>query len=426
MVDKAQAVNSANGTKKTGAPQQKTVAQLKAEYRNNGEYYVGSGESLYTIAKNANMNLTDFKKKTGLIKDSLQVGQIIKNIPTKAIKPKQGLQAFCRENNVDYHLFLALNCIDDKYIAQPGEKFFLPNTTQNKETTPTPPTPPTTPKKEDKKDNDKNNPANTKVTLGNGSTWVAKDLRSDAIRSVKAAPEFQKADNSYIDRPLPNIVNGKIEAACEVQMPISQKGNLKGKVVILNSGHGGYQQENGFFDAGACATRADAKGKMVPLEEWKVAKNLVGSLAQKLRGEGATVVIVSGAVKNGGMSKQQYLENLIVGKKGPEDVRKVMKNTKKSDMLFISVHFDSASETDMSCSVNAYKQKFKNGQTIEDKGDLELAKNIQTCIKQGFSAMTPEVVQTNHYVTKAMGREIPSVLLEVGNLHHPKIHATAL
>ena len=422
MVDKTQAATSAYSTKVTNSAQQKSPEQLKAEHRKQGEYYVIGGEYLYTIAKNANMSLTDFKKKTGLIKDSLQAGQIIKNIPTKEIKAGQGLQAFCRENNVDYKLFLALNGINEKYIAQPGEKFFMP-AVNNQQTPKADPN--TEPKKltpEPQKE-EKNNKDEVKVTLNNGKTWTAKALRDDAIRSAKNAPEFKKADNvSYIDRPLPNIVNGKIEAACTVQLPTYNKGSMKNKLVILNAGHGGYQQENGFFDAGAVSTRADGEGKMVPLEEWKVAQKVIDSLSPKLRGEGSTVITVSGATQNGGMHSQKYLEGLIAGNKGPADVRNIMKNTKKSDIIFISIHFESAASDKMGCSVCA--QKPKNGKV--DNGDLKLAQNINSALKEGFTTMTPEIVERNLYVTRSMGDEIPAVLLEVGNLHNQKIHRSAL
>lgn len=100
----------------------------------------------------------------------------------------------------------------------------------------------------------------------------------------------------------------------ELQLPTG-RGNLDKKVVILNSGHGGYQQSNGSFDPGTVLSVKNAEGKEMPIEEWRVAKSFVDKLSDDLRSRGATVIFVSGAVRNGGMAKQQYLENMLAGKK---------------------------------------------------------------------------------------------------------------
>lgn len=90
---------------------------------------------------------------------------------------------------------------------------------------------------------------------------------------------------------------------------------MNGKVIFLNSGHGGYQQNNGYFDPGTVLSVKNAEGKEMPIEEWRVAQSFVDKLSDELRSRGANVIFVSGAVRNGGMAKQHYLENLIAGKK---------------------------------------------------------------------------------------------------------------
>ena len=109
----------------------------------------------------------------------------------------------------------------------------------------------------------------------------------------------------------------KIEAVTEVLDPI-QEGNLSGKVVVLNPGHGGYQQKNGYFDAGTVLSVKNAQGEEMPIEEWRVAQSYVEKMSDNLRERGAKVIIVSGAVKNGGMAKQKYLEEMFAGNKGSD------------------------------------------------------------------------------------------------------------
>lgn len=303
MVDKTQAVNSANGIMNNTSSQQKTTAQLKAEYRNQGKYYVGSGESLYAIAKNANMTLTDFKKKTGLIKDSLQLGQLINNIPTKAIKSGQGLQAFCRENNVDYHLFLALNCIDNKYIAQPSEKFFMPaadKTTPKPTPKPEPQkTTPTTPQKDDNK--------NVKTITYNGKKYKLDTVPKCGYQTaIGGQHSVSHPGGSYPSVPVD--ANGKIVAEV-IKFSPSSKGKLTGKTIMVNAGHGwGYYNGSPIFDIGTDAK--DRNGKT--LEEWNKNRNYADNLISSLCAEGATVIYTTGKAKQVCDAKKKFAADILI------------------------------------------------------------------------------------------------------------------
>lgn len=390
-------------------------------------YTVKSGDNLTQISKKFGMTLNEFKAWTGLKSDTLSINQKI-NLPQSKVPESKGIMTLASKYNMDFEAFCRLNNIPKpykQYVAGKDEMFYVfkdygKTKTEPKKAEDTNPTKPETPKTTPKENDSKTTTAEkTKVTLNNGKTFTAKELREDAIKYAKKDPHFAGAKTSYIQRPLPNIVNGKIEATAEVQKPTSEKGSLKGKVVILNSGHGGYNQNSGSFDSGAVSTRADAKGDMVPVEEWKVARSVTDYLATKLRAQGATVIIVSGAVKNGGMAKQHYLEDLLAGTKGPADVRTTMKNTKKSDMMFLSIHFDSAEQTpeDKRCTVRAYPG---------DQKDKTFTQNIQNEIRNGFTAMTPKMCENDYYVTSAMGSQIPAALLEVGNIFNEDIHRTAL
>ena len=252
----------------------------------------------------------------------------------------------------------------------------------------------------------------TSIKDGNGKYVTAGTLKSWAISSGKRDKGFSKVENPYIVRPLPNYntETKKIEALTELR-DSTGTGDLNGKVVILNSGHGGYQQNNGYFDPGTVLSVKNAEGKEMPIEEWRVAQSFVDNLSDELRSRGANVVFVSGAVRNGGMAKQHYLENLIEGKKGSDEVRELISGTDKSDMLFLSVHVESAKEKPDSrmCTVRYTKDI-----------DKELSENINKHLQNGFMALTPDVTHDNLYVNNAT-KGVTSSLLEIGNIANGEI-----
>lgn len=252
----------------------------------------------------------------------------------------------------------------------------------------------------------------TSIKDGNGKYVTAGTLKSWAISSGKRDKGFSKVENPYIVRPLPNYntETKKIEALTELR-DSTGTGDLNGKVVILNSGHGGYQQNNGYFDPGTVLSVKNAEGKEMPIEEWRVAQSFVDNLSDELRSRGANVVFVSGAVRNGGMAKQHYLENLIEGKKGSDEVRELISGTDKSDMLFLSVHVESAKEKPDSrmCTVRYTKDI-----------DKKLSENINKHLQNGFMALTPDVTHDNLYVNNA-AKGVTSSLLEIGNIANGEI-----
>lgn len=260
---------------------------------------------------------------------------------------------------------------------------------------------------------------NYKVKLGNGKTMTANSLRKDAITSARKDEGFNDVKNPHIIRPLPNVNSaGKIEAASEIHLPTGKNGPMKGKVVIVNAGHGGYGPKNGFFDAGTVLSVKDASGQKRPIEEWRVAGSYTEDLTKKLQAKGATVVVVSGPVRNGGMAEDKYLENLLAGNRGSADVRKLFKGTNKSNIAFVSIHVESV-KTDP-------KRKACTVRANNDAGDQALAQKIQKHVGKNIFCLRPEIATNDYYVTRAMGPKIPAVLLELGNIANDNIAASLL
>ena len=587
---------AANGTSKS-----EDTEKLKREAKARGEFIVtvsSDDKTLTSIAKKFNMTLTDFKNMTGLSKDTLQKGQVIKNIPTAKIEAGMGLASVARKHGMTLEQFCTLNNIDKNYKPQKGEYFYVfPDKSRQKpaagKDTPAPqPKPETEPqpelkpqpkpaskpieqpeppmsaediaagleqaasdyrgavgrdefnqifnkinknnvidvvqsfeeqngkslinmisdewssshedrkaamtkifdlvaektgnrnpklreefidnlndefdswgfvstKKMDKiingminpdesfieeydiETNDRDNTGiraehlsgkvypnevfrttnggrsrditpetKTSIKDGDGNFVNAGTLKNWALSSGRRDKGFSEVKDPFIVRPLPNYntETKKIEAVTEVLEPTSS-GNLDGKVVILNPGHGGYQQKNGFFDAGTVLSVENAEGEQMPIEEWRVAQMYTDKIADNLRNRGAQVVIVSGAVRNGGMAAQKYIERMLDGEKGDDAVREVMQDTDKENMLFLSIHVESAKERpdQKACTVRYSKDI-----------DKELAENINKHVNQGFMALTPNPVHDNLYVNKA-AKGVTASLLEIGNIANGSI-----
>lgn len=565
------------------------IEKLKQNAKARGEFIVtisSDDKTLTAIAKKFNMSLTDFKNMTGLTKDTLQKGQVIKNVPTAKIESGMGIASVAKKYGMTLDQFCALNNIDKNYKPQKGEYFYVfpkqkQGNTSKSEAKPKPePTPEPKPeqkpveqklnaeeiadkleeaaskyrgavgkeafdnvfklinknnvidvvnnfqekqgkslinmisdewssdkevrkaamtkifdlvaektnnkdsklrenfinelndefdswgfvstKKMDKMINGMINPENetdtarneskdkkrgntgsnalhlsgkvypneifystnggrskditpttqTSIKDGDGNYVNAGTLKSWAISGGKRDKGFKDVKDPFIVRPLPNYntETKKIEAVTEILEPTGN-GNLDGKVVILNPGHGGYQQKNGYFDAGTVLSVKNAEGEEMPIEEWRVAQSYVEKISDNLRNRGAKVIIVSGAVRNGGMAAQRYIENMLAGKKGDDNVRETINATDKSDMLFLSVHVESAKESPHTkkCTVRYTKDI-----------DKELADNINKYVNKGFTALTPTSHHDNLYVNRA-AKGIPSSLLEIGNIANDKI-----
>ena len=265
-----------------------------------------------------------------------------------------------------------------------------------------------------------------KLTLGNGKVWTAGDLKQSAIDSAKDDPGFTKVNNPFIPRPLPYVnSSGNIEPTCEILRPTPAKGveqTLQGKLVILNPGHGGYNPHSGFFDAGTVLSVKNAEGKEMPIEEWRVADLYTRDLAAKLQAKGATVLIISGPVTGKGAMADEdvdYLAYLMKGERNTQEVRDLITSTDRSNISFMSIHVESVKE-------NPDKKACTVRPTRDDASDKKLANNISQNISQNLIHLTPTIEENNYYVTRTMGKDIPAVLVEIGNIANEDVAKSLL
>ena len=104
------------------------VEQRKKDARARGEYIVtvsGDEKGLTAIARRFNMSLSEFKNMTGLVKDALAKGQVIKNVPHAKIPDGKGLKYMAEQNGMTLEQFLALNGIDKNYKPSKNEYFYV-------------------------------------------------------------------------------------------------------------------------------------------------------------------------------------------------------------------------------------------------------------------------------------------------------------
>ena len=88
---------------------------------------VKPGETLSSIAKKFSMSIEEFMQWTGLKKQSVNVGQVIK-FPTDVVPDGKGIMALIRKYNMTFDEFGKLNNLPKpyrEYIASKGEKFYI-------------------------------------------------------------------------------------------------------------------------------------------------------------------------------------------------------------------------------------------------------------------------------------------------------------
>lgn len=262
------------------------------------------------------------------------------------------------------------------------------------------------------------------VKLHNGKTFKQSELIRDAING---ADREHKQDHGVpfagtIRRPIPNLDdNNRIVPSCEILNPPANKDGLplEDKVIILNTGHTAYKPLDGAFDAGSTSL-IEINGKKESVEEWQIADKYTRELAVKLQARGATVMVISGTVigKNS-MADVKYFENFLQGKQGPQEARDIINATSKSNMAFMSIHLDSFENMD--------RAGFSIRPNTGDSGDIKFSKLIKEQISNNFKDTTyekltqQEIKEDPNYVVKAMGKDIPATLIELGNIQNGNV-----
>lgn len=259
---------------------------------------------------------------------------------------------------------------------------------------------------------------NTKIKLTrNSKIFTVSELQQDAHKSArkKASEKFKiyckennipydesKLDLAPIERiPAPTMKgNSIVSTETELLKPTTKP---NGKVVILNSGHGGYSSRTGYFDTGSYSFIKKANGMYAPLLEYEKMQGYAESLSEKLRAQGYAVVITSTHVET--LSDQKSLSKLV---KNLNNGQKGNIKYDNNNIMFISLHADS--EPGQSGSGICYDSRFENDTRLTNIMLNNL--NQDDWIKAGSTKRNwniPEKgIQALHQT-----ENIPSILVEV-------------
>ncbi len=345
------------------------VSLLKNDARAVGTYYVKKGETLWSIAKKFNSSLDEFMARSNLSSDQVNYGQIIVDVPSRKAEEDINLSDFANEIGMNVEELAKLNNLSPEYIVRKGERVFVEMDKAEKMQEQPPMSIDTSKLDSSLNANSATAAESSNITLKDSRVFTSDELYETAISS---APDG-------LERPYP-IVNsqGQIQAEEEFFEPTNIEGDLVGKTVLLNAGHGGYNPKNGYFDPGSHGF--DADGNVV--EEWFINKLIATQIKDELLNRGATVIYTSGSVYS--------------------VVDPIKKHDQEVDAT-ISVHLNSCENP----SVNGYQVYTGSSQ---DEKDIELANELKNQINKSQSV---SLKQDNFAVLRA-SESNPSVLLEAG------------
>jgi len=375
----------------------KTTTANKPSVPQRAEVYtVQAGDNLTKIGKKYGMTPEQFKTWTGLKSDSLRAGDKI-NLPQAKVPAGKGIMTLAGNYNMDFDKFCELNNIPKpyrEYAAGKDEMFYVckdygkNKSNKSQGTTPAPKPEPekTTPAPQN--NNSKKIISAQKYTVpASGYISVGAD-ETHNVRVISGKP------------PVPTIQEGKKEKiVAEVirfQPLKSNTGELKGKVIMVNAGHGykeGYYEKNAdlAFDPGKPDAK-DANGKQI--EEWRKNRDFAEDLINQLRAKGATVIFTTGSAKLACQAKKDH----------------------KCDM-FISLHCNAVANKNKNGIEVYYTEADKNG-----KG-FQLAQKVAKKLGVPNDNIKSDIT-TRHgkigVITDIGPKYAPSILLEMGYMTNSK------
>lgn len=198
-------------------------------------------------------------------------------------------------------------------------------------------------------DNGISDPSNLKTKDENGNPVVLDisclsgvSKKTEAKTEEKVEEKAPAASSNDVSFDLPSketpVVDsdGNIVASVKKVSSKVKNGELSGKTIMINAGHGGFNPENNVFDVGA------SNGEVT---EYQLTNEYTNALAQKLVDKGADIVMCQGSVR--GLSKSP-VGNAI------QEFASERDNPDKS--AFVSIHFDSYENPDYNGASIRYQE----------------------------------------------------------------------
>lgn len=279
-IKKANPSASTSGASSTSSTT--AVASDEASDRAKGQYTVKKDDTLYAIADRFNMNVNDFKKRTGLKSSNLGIGQVIKNVPTLTVPAGKGWSwILANSNGMTKSEIMELNGFPKNYEPKANEKLYIFGTKA----------------------------AASGSATSDGSTRVQDSktgyYKVPSCGYVTAKPGEKVATGGK--KPLiPIGADGSVKAEVIKFNPTNKNGDLKGKTIMVNAGHGWGSGKK--FDPGTHAD--DANGKTI--YEWYKNRNFADELIKELTSRGATVIYTGGKAKQVCDAKAKFKPHMLI------------------------------------------------------------------------------------------------------------------
>ena len=246
-----------------------------------------------------------------------------------------------------------------------------------------------------------------------------KELQEDfkkycQAHNIKYSPDL--LDTAPLKRIPKPVLDGNGNIVPYVSDLLKPTGKPNGKVIVLNSGHGGYNPKNGVFDVGSYSFVKKGNGKYAPHLEYEKVQPYVNDMADKLRAQGYAVVITQGSFVAYSNTKAltHIYNDLESGKKAGGH------KYDKKDIAFVSFHADSSDLQDDNNDLSSVCYKPGNAATkaLADTINYNLNHYEGTWVK---SELAERVPGTNGvYILNESTPQVPTVLLETAHINGVK------
>ena len=350
-----------------------SVGASKAAGTTRGTHVVKAGDTVSSIARSFGMTAKEFKAWVGLKSDNLSVGQQIK-IPTDVVPAGKGLTALARKYNMSLADFCKLNGITKNYQPKKGERFYvkqggLSGTSGSGGTSSASSAAPTRAS------------GSKTVTAYDGKKYPVLEIPSCGY--IKGNSKNPGVSGSSAAVPPVPMSGGNVVAEVRMFEP-QKKGDLSGKTIMINAGHGwGANGGTPKFKPGT--EHKDANGKL--LQEWYKNRNLADDVIRNLTARGAKVIYTTGDAKQVCDAKKKFKANLM-----------------------ISLHCDASDSRSANGLKMIYHRGYKNGARFAAKVDEQLSKQYNS------KCITVDDASSQHGSLGILSTQsgVPSVLCEMG------------